>query len=1095
MSVVVGSAVGYLDLDINGFVSNLKTARQEADGQLDTLNKKMSSKFSSAGKSLTSAGKSLATKVTLPIVGMGTAIVKTSSDFESAMSKVKAISGATGDEVNQLSNKAKEMGAKTKFTAKESADAFTYMAMAGWETKEMLEGVDGVMNLAAADGLDLATTSDIVTDAITAFGLEASDSAHFADVLAKASSSANTNVSMLGESFKFIGPVAGAFGYSAEDTSIALGLMANSGIKAGQAGTSLRSALVRMADPSDEAAGAMERYGISLQDSNGEMKSLQDVMKMLKSQLGGLTKEQQIQTASTIFGKEAMSGMLAIINSSESDFDSLSDAIYNADGAAQEMAETMLDNLSGQFTLLMSALEGVALQLGEIILPYVKQFVEKVQQWVDWFSNLSKSHQELIVKVAAFAALLGPLLITLGKLFTSIGSIANVFGKLPGVFSTVTKGFGLLKASLLTNPFTLVIVAIGALVAAFVHLWKTNEEFREKIIAIWNGIVDSFKAFTQGIVDKINALGFEFEDISEMIKSIWEGLCNFLAPIFEGAFEVIANVLSTAFDIILGILDIAIGLFTGNWEQLWNGIKTIFQSVWKGLINWFKTLIKTMKGIFNEMLKWFGTSWEKLWKDVGDFFSKTWENILSFFTSIIDNIKNALSNFIDSTITFFSELPSKIGEFIQQSYLKVVDWASNMIKKSVETGKGFLENIIKFFKELPYNIGYLVGVALATIVKWVTNMIEKSIELGKLFVENIIKFFSELPGKIENIIVTVFQKVNEWVTNMIKKAYELGTNFVKNIVDFFIQLPGKVKLFIDSTLDNVRIWVTEMVNKAIETGTKFVSSVIEKLIALPGKVKDILVMTIKEAANWVIEMAKKGAESIKALIDSFIEGAKEIPEKMAEIGVNMVKGVWDGIVSMTKWFTKQVTRFFEGIVDGVKETLGIHSPSRVMADEVGKWLPLGVVEGFESSMPKAIKEIQESLDEGIDNIDADVDNLFSDFNVSSVLSVLKDYYNNVALFFESIEKRIDDSISNMLMNTKMLINEASLVAPGNSFGYVGYGGFSSSQPRIESVDFERNDKNANASGDTFVFYSPQPIDEIEASRLLKKTKRDLSEGF
>lgn len=333
----------------------------EAKKQLGDLGKESSGILSKIGDAAKTA--------TVAIGGAATAVagyaLKVGTSFESTMSEVQAISGATGDQMQQLSDKAKEMGSTTSFSATEAGEAFTYMAMAGWKTTDMLSGIDGIMNLAAASGEDLATTSDIVTDALTAFGMSASESGKFADILAAASSNANTNVSMLGESFKYVAPVAGSLGYSAADTSIALGLMANSGIKASQAGTALRAALTRMVKPTDAAAAQMEKYGISLTNSDGSMKSMQEVMDNLRSSMGGLSEAQQAQVAATIFGQEAMSGMLAIVNASESDYNKLTEAIYNSEGAAEKMANIRLDNLSGQLTLLKSAAEGFGLVVYE----------------------------------------------------------------------------------------------------------------------------------------------------------------------------------------------------------------------------------------------------------------------------------------------------------------------------------------------------------------------------------------------------------------------------------------------------------------------------------------------------------------------------------------------------------------------------------------------------------------------------------------------------------------------------------------------------------------------------------------------------------
>ncbi len=330
--------------------------------------------FNDGIKKLGSLGKTGLKIATGAIAALGTAAgagitaaVKVGTSFEAEMSKVSAISGATGETLQALTDKAKEMGVKTKFSASESAEAMEYMAMAGWKTEDMLSGIEGVMNLAAASGESLATTSDIVTDALTAFGMSASDSTHFADVLAAASSNANTNVSMMGETFKYVAPVAGALGYSVEDCGVAIGLMANSGIKAGQAGTALRSILSRMTKPTTEVQEAMDQLGISLTDSQGNVKSLDAVMGDLRTSFKGLSKAEQTQLASSIAGQEAMSGLLAIVNASDADFSKLKSSIYNADGAAAEMAATMQDNLSGQLTILKSEAEGLGIEIYESI--------------------------------------------------------------------------------------------------------------------------------------------------------------------------------------------------------------------------------------------------------------------------------------------------------------------------------------------------------------------------------------------------------------------------------------------------------------------------------------------------------------------------------------------------------------------------------------------------------------------------------------------------------------------------------------------------------------------------------------------------------
>ena len=334
--------------------NELKRLTTEANNSHTALEKMgvLGETLQSAGDKISGVGQKLL-PVTAGVTALGTIAVKTGADFDSAMSKVAAVSGATGSEMDTLREKAREMGSKTKFSASEAAEAMNYMAMAGWKTNDMLSGIEGIMNLAAASGEDLASTSDIVTDALTAFGLSASDSGHFADILAAASSNANTNVSMMGETFKYAAPVLGSLGYSAEDSAIAIGLMANAGIKSSQAGTALRSAITNLAKPTDTVASAMEQYGISLTDSSGKMYSLRELMEQLRQKLGGLSEAEQAQAAASLFGKEAMSGMLAIINGSPADFEKLSNAIdtcsdtvdgYN--GTTEKMAAVMQDNLA-----------------------------------------------------------------------------------------------------------------------------------------------------------------------------------------------------------------------------------------------------------------------------------------------------------------------------------------------------------------------------------------------------------------------------------------------------------------------------------------------------------------------------------------------------------------------------------------------------------------------------------------------------------------------------------------------------------------------------------------------------------------------------
>lgn len=530
-------------------LKSLKQQEKESASVLGTKLQIAGQKIQEAGDKVTSVGKKLM-PASAAVAGIGVAGIKTAADFDSAMSQVAAISGATGNDFEKLRDKAREMGSKTKFSASEAADAMNYMAMAGWKTEDMLEGVEGIMNLAAASGEDLATTSDIVTDALTAFGLSAKDSAHFADVLAKTSSSSNTNVSMLGETFKYVAPVAGQMGYSVEDVSVAIGLMANSGIKASQSGTALRTLLTNMANPTAKMAQAMDDLGVSLDDGNGNMLSFSEVMKKLRDGFGELkisekdfhdalseldvklasgemTEKQynaaiedlttkaygaegaiKAQTASMLAGKEGMSALLAIVGSSDKDFAKLTQEINNADGAAEKMSKVMMDNLNGDLTTLKSKLEEAAISIGEVLQPAIREITSKIQEWMDKFNSLDDKQKKIIVTIGLVIAAIGPALVIIGTLISSIGTIVGAIGgfiTFLGGLSGAAAGAGGAMA-LFSGPLLPIVGIIAGVVAAGTLLYKNWDtvkqkagELKEKVTKGW----DDIKTKTAGTWKKV----------------------------------------------------------------------------------------------------------------------------------------------------------------------------------------------------------------------------------------------------------------------------------------------------------------------------------------------------------------------------------------------------------------------------------------------------------------------------------------------------------------------------------------------------------------------------------------------------------------
>ena len=642
----------------------LKRLQEQAATTSTSLAKidEVGQKMESVGNSIAGAGKSMM-PLTLAIGGVGTAAVKTAADFDAGMSQVAAISGATGDDLEALRDKAREMGSKTKFSASEAASAMEYMAMAGWKTGDMLGGIEGIMNLAAASGEDLATTSDIVTDALTAFGLSAEDSGHFADILAAASSNANTNVSMMGETFKYCAPIAGALGFSAEDTAEAIGLMANAGIKSTQAGTALRTIMNNLTGEVKISSKAIGDVTIATTNADGSMRDLSDILADCRTAFSGLSESEKAQAAETLVGKNAMSGFLALMNAAPEDIDKLSNAIDNCDGTAESMAATMQDNLAGQLTILKSQLEELAISFGEILMPAIRSIVSHIQGFIDKLNGMDESQKKAIITIGLVVAAIGPLLVIIGTVISKVGVAMQGFVKLAGAFNKIkaaasagTGIFGKLGAAIggVSAPVLAVVAVIAVLVAAFVHLWNTNEGFREAILGTWEKIKTTVSNFIEGIRERLAALGISFSDIAETIKAIWNGLCAVLAPIFEGAFNAIANVLQTVLGVITGILDVFIGLFTGNWEQVWTGVKEIFSSIWEGIKGAFQNAIDTIRGIADAVLGWFGTSWNDVWSSVKAFFEGIWNGIASFFSGIWNGIRNTVTtvlNAIKSVIT------------------------------------------------------------------------------------------------------------------------------------------------------------------------------------------------------------------------------------------------------------------------------------------------------------------------------------------------------------------------------------------------------------------------------------------------------------
>ncbi len=699
-----------------------------------------------AGKAISNVGSSLTKGITAPVAAAGTACIKVAADFEQGMSKVKATMGKLdtsskvmnevtktasnmGLKVNNslskseqqmdlLSQMAKKMGAKTKYSATEATEAFNYMAMAGWKTSDMLNGIEPIMKLAGASGEDLALTSDILTDSLTAFGKTAEDAGHFADVMAAVSSNANTNVSMLGESFKYCAPVAGALGYSIDDTSVALGLMANSGIKASNAGTALRTLFTNMANPTDTMAVAMKTLGVSLDDGKGNMKSLSQVMNDLRSGFGNLKMPQQeytkqlnalnaklgsgelstkkynkeatrlveraygaegalkAQAAAQLAGKTGMAGLLAVVNSSDKDFNKLTNAVKKSDNACRDMYETANDNLNGQLTILKSTLESIAISFGEKLTPYIKTATSWIQKMADKFNSLSDEQQNTIIKIALVAASVGPAILIFGKVVGTIGSVVSAIGKVGKAF----KRFKSL-AGIIASPAGIVILTVAGIAAAAILLWKNWDKIKPKMQAAIGAVAEIFKDLKPKIDPVIKTIRKTIDSMKKTVEKSMPAIrkatnkaFKAIQPYIKMAGEflkevagIIKNVLSKAFDSVKPLIEKFGDAFNavfpkisgliGFFADILSFLAPVAQAVFFIVIEKIDTFAKRVSDVFDGVCQIFGGvldfitgvftgNWKKAWEGVKSIFS----GIFKTFTATAKAPINGVIEIINSAI-------------------------------------------------------------------------------------------------------------------------------------------------------------------------------------------------------------------------------------------------------------------------------------------------------------------------------------------------------------------------------------------------------------------------------------------------------------
>lgn len=833
------------------------------------------------------------------IAAVGTAIyvgpVKKAAEFQEQMSGVKAISGATTEEIAQLSNKAKEMGASTKFTATEAGQAMEYMAMAGWKTEDMLGGIEGIMNLAAASGEDLAGVSDIVTDALTAFGLSASDAGHFSDVLAQASSNANTNVSMMGSTFQKVAPVAGALGYSVEDMSLGIGLMANASIKAEVAGTSLKTALANMAKPTDAQAAAMEKYGISLTNADGSMKSFGDVVKNLRSSLGGLSEAEQVAAATTIFGKESFAGMLAIVNASEADFNKLTDAVYNCDGAAKQMAETKLDNLNGSITLAQSAFDALQVELGELLLPTLTEGVKRFTEIVNAVTNFVRENPQATKTIAKVAVALaglkvGGLAAKLGFLEVK-GGILNVqkaFEIIKGIgmnkyLQSLTGGFLNFKniGSSILGYFTSVKNAAGGVSSALGGVLSNSTLFT-KIGSVFSGIGGKIGGILSGVGTVIansplgkvgNLIGAGFGKITKFIAPVGNAIKTMLGPL--------GNLASSVFGPLGGVVGKILPIV--------------------GVITTIITVIQLVKNHLQEIRAF-------IEKTFGSEALAIFDKIVAVITNVGDTIKNIFS---DSNI---GEARNKIQEIFGDKGVQVFDTLVNIlgkVKTAVSDVIAFVTTYVVPVAEqvlqviindvVPGIVSFIQAAAptIMSIIQSIVDFVGAVIPIIADFIAGLMPIISELISFLQTYVLPIISELFNFITSTVLPAISAAIQAILPVVTNVLSVLLPVIQTALTTIWNIVAPIVQGILQVVQAVMPVILSVVQSVI---GSVQGIIqnLMTVLSGiidfvtgvftGNW-----SQAWNGIKSIFSGAVGGLGEIIKAPLRAVVSAVNTVIGGL--------------------------------------------------------------------------------------------------------------------------------------------------------------------------------------------------------
>lgn len=825
-------------------------------------------------------------------------VIELGQNFTSTMSEVSAISGATGEDFEKLEACAREYGATTVFSASNAAEALKYMSLAGWDADQSTSALGGVLNLAAASGMELGAASDMVTDYLSAFAMEAGDAAYFADLLSYAQSHSNTTAEALGEAYKNCAANLNAAGQDVETVTSLLEGMANQGYKGSEAGTAMAAIMRDITNGMKDGAIKIGETSVAVMDAQGNFRDLTDILTEVEAATNGMGDAERAVALSSTFTADSTKGLNLILNEGMDNIAGYEEELRGASGSAEEMANIMNDNLSGDVAAMNSAFEELGLKIYDALESKLRAGVQFITNGVipaiEW---LGGHIPEVTIAVSGLGAVIAAM--NWGTISSKIAMVKGALIKLAAALGGVSL------------PAIAIIAVITAVALAFTNLWKNNEEFRNKITAIWDGIKAKFDEFGQGIVDRLNALGFEFEDITEVMKAVWDGFCEVLAPIFEGVFQQISNILNEALDILTGLFDIFAGIFTGDWDMVWQGVQEVFGAVWDFVVATFENWISTFTSLADTVLGWFGTDWETVWTNVKTFFSDTWNAISSFFSGILTGIKTFFTDTWNAIVSFFSGILSGIYSSVTGTMTEIHDTFTNIwdsitgflsgawetIKNIVTVGIMAVKEIISAaFQIITLPFRFIWENCKDTVLSiWETikSVIGEKIDAVKEKITTVTTAISNVASAAWNAISSTASSLWEGIKGTIGSKIDAAKEKVSTATSAITSVASSAWSSVSSTASSLWNTISSTVSSKISAASSAVSSATSTITSVASS-----------AWSSVSSTASSQWESIRSTISSKLSSAKStVSSLMSGITSTMSSGLSSALSTVSGKFS------------------------------------------------------------------------------------------------------------------------------------------------------------------------------------------------